>query len=142
MGLRKEEFCFLGYVFKISRSFRGRWYLKIEPSKKAMESFKEKIRQVVKHRTSLPMGQLIFKVNRIITGWFNYFHSVGYPRDVFFKLDWFVVARFYKWARKLSQRRCKRFSRNAWEILRSNGLKYLQPCGLNAVKGISRRGIL
>ena len=134
MGLRKEEFCFLGFVFKMARSFRGRWYLKIEPSRKARASFKEKIRYIVKHRTSRTLDRLIFLVNRITTGWCNYFRSVGYPRDVFFKMDWFVVARFYKWARKLSQRRCKRFSQNAWEILRSSGLNFLQPCGHHAVK--------
>ena len=94
------------------------------------------IRQIVKHRTSRTLDELIAKVNPIIRGWYNYFHGIGYPRQVFFKLDWFIAGRFYRWAKRLSQRKCKRLTLDAWRILRIHGLIILQPVRPGHVKGI------
>jgi len=128
MSVRGAEFDFLGFSFKRIRGYYGgREYIKIQPAKSSMAQFKDKIRQLVKHRTSLTLGQLIDRVNPIIRGWRNYFASAGYPRAVFFKLDWFVCARFYRWSRRLSQRAGKRLAQNAWEVLRQAGLQFLQP---------------
>ena len=90
----------------------------------------------MKHRTPLILEQLIGQVNPLIRGWRNYFSGVGYPRQVFFKLDWFVCARFYRWSRRLSQRGSKRLTQNAWKELRKAGLQFLQNCGgAQPVKG-------
>ena len=105
-------------------------YVKVQPSKKSMKRFKDRIRQIVKHRTPLTLEQLIDQVNPIIRGWRNYFAAAGYPRQVFFKLDWFVCARFYRWSRRLSQRGSKRLAQNAWGVLRKAGLQFLQPVGV------------
>jgi group II intron reverse transcriptase/maturase len=128
---------FLGFsVRRVRGYYRGKEYIKIQPSKASMAHFKEQIRQIVRHRTSLTLAQLIARVNPIIRGWRNYFAAVGYPRAVFFKLDWFVCARFYRWSRRLSQRPGKRLAQNAWEVLRRVGLQYLQPIvGRTPVKG-------
>ena len=109
--------------------------MKIQPSKKSQRKFKEAIRQIVKHRTSRTLDELINKVNPIIRGWHNYFHVIGYPRQVFFKMDWFIVARFYRWSQRLSQRRCKHLTQDAWRTLRLSGLIYLQPVQPGHVKG-------
>lgn len=128
MSVRGAAFEFLGFSVKRVRGYYGgREFIKIQPSKASMASFKDQIRQVVKHRTSLTLEQLIAQVNPIIRGWRNYFARVGHPRTVFFKLDWFVNARFYRWSRRLSQRAGKRLAQNAWEVLRKAGLQVLQP---------------
>lgn len=106
MSKQRSEFDFLGYNFKKVPCFwrNGHWYLKVQPSKKSQMKFKETIRKVVKHRTSKTLEQLIDEVNPIILGWDNYFSQCGYPQRVFFKMDWFVVGRFYRWSKRLSQR--------------------------------------
>ena len=119
---------FLGFSLKRVRGYYGgREYINIQPSKASMAHLKDRIRRIVKHRTSLTLEQLIDRVNPIIRGWRNYFAAVGYPRSVFFKLDWFVCARFYRWSRRLSQRAGKRLAQNAWEVRRKAGLQLLQP---------------
>jgi RNA-directed DNA polymerase len=137
MTVSGAAFDFLGFSFKRVRGYYGdSEYIKLQPSKASMAHFKDRIRQIVKHRTSLTLAQLIARVNPIIRGWHNYFAVVGYPRAVFFKLDWFVVARFYRWSRRLSQRAGKRLAQNVWKVLRQAGLHYLQPIGGNTpVKG-------
>ncbi len=128
MSVRGAAFEFLGFSIKRVRGYYGgKEFIKIQPSKASMAQFKDNIRDIVKHRTSLTLAQLIARVNPIIRGWRNYFAGVGYPRSVFFKLDWFVCARFYRWSRRLSQRAGKRLAQNAWEVLRKAGLQFLQP---------------
>lgn len=128
MTVLGAAFEFLGFSLKRVRGYYGgREYINIQPSRASMAHFKDQIRHIVKHRTSLTLMQLIDRVNPIIRGWRNYFAAVGYPRAVFFKLDWFVCARFYRWSRRLSQRAGKRLAQNAWEVLRKAGLQFLQP---------------
>ena len=130
------EFDFLGFNLKrVTGFYRNTKYVKIQPSKKSQGKLKETIRDIVKHRTSRTLDQLIAKVNPVIRGWHNYFREIGYPRQVFFKMDWFIVGRFYRWSRRLSQRRCRRLSQDAWRILRLRGLIFLQPVRHNHVKG-------
>lgn len=129
-------FDFLGFnLRRVTGFYRHTRYVKIQPSPKSQRKFKEAIRQIVKHRTSRTLDELIAMVNPIIRGWFNYFREIGYPRQVFFKMDWFVVGRFYRWAKRLSQRKGKRLTRGAWRILRIQGLMFLQPVQANPVKG-------
>jgi group II intron reverse transcriptase/maturase len=128
MSKEGQEFDFLGFNFKRVRSFYGKsTYIEIAPSKKSQKKFKEAIREIVKHRTSATSEVLVARVNRITRGWKNYFGKVGYPRKIFFKLDWFVVARFYRWSRNRSQRKSRYLAQDAWRKLRVAGLVYLQP---------------
>jgi len=128
MSEEGQEFDFLGFNFKRVRSFYGKsTYIEIAPSKKSQKKFKEAIREIVKHRTSATLEELVARVNRITRGWKNYFGKVGHPRKIFFKLDWFVVARFYRWSRNRSQRKSRYLAQDAWRKLRAAGLVYLQP---------------
>jgi retron-type reverse transcriptase len=69
------DFEFLGFNFKRVPCHwkKGRWSLKVQPSKKSQKKFKGKLRNIVKHRTSKTLEQLIAEVNPIIEGWKNYF---------------------------------------------------------------------
>jgi len=139
MNKRRAEFDFLGFNFKQVPCFwkKGRWYLKIQPSKKSQKKFKDKIRSIVKHRTSKTLEALIAEVNPIIVGWKNYFVRCGYPKRVFYKMDWFIVGRFYRWAKRLSQRSSKYLTPDAWKILKKSGLELFVITKAGPVKGIS-----
>ncbi len=137
MRKQKAEFDFLGFTFKMvaSRWPNGSPYLRVQPSKKSQERFKAAIRDIVKHRTSLTLNELIARVNPIVRGWRNYFNSCGYPNRIFFKMDWFVVARFYRWANRLSQRRSKCLTPDPLKKLMKTGLELFRPPRLSPVKG-------
>ncbi len=136
MGELGAGFDCLGFTLKRVKGFyRHTRYVKIQPSKKSQRKFKDAIRQIVKHRTARTLDELVAHVNPITRGWRNYFEGVGHPRRVFFKMDWFTVGRFYRWSRRLSQRRCTRLTRDAWGILRTRGLIFLQPVRSSPVKG-------
>lgn len=125
MGRHRAEFDFLGFNFKMApcRFKKGHCYMKLQPAKKSQMKFKNTIRGIVKHRTSRNLEELIAAVNPVIRGWRNYFSQCGYPKHVFFKMDWFVVARFYRWSRRLSQRRSKRLAPDALKTLSKEGLE-------------------
>ena len=110
-------------------------YLRVQPSTKSQQRFKAAIRDIVKHRTSFTLSELIAKVNPIVRGWRNYFNSCGYPNRIFFKMDWFVVARFYRWASRLSQRRSKCLTPDPLKKLMQTGLELFRPPRLSPVKG-------
>jgi group II intron reverse transcriptase/maturase len=137
MREQKAEFDFLGFTFGIvgSRWPKGSPYLRVQPSKKSQERFKAAIRDIVKHRTSLTLRELISKVNPIVRGWRNYFNSCGYPNRIFFKMDWFVVARFYRWANRLSQRRSRCLAPDPLKKLMQSGLEFFRPPRPSTVKG-------
>ena len=132
-----SAFNFLGFVFKRVRSRYSpiKGYIKIEPSVKAIKKFKEAIANIVKHKTSRTMQMMIIKINPIIRGWMNYFGYIGNFRDIFVKLDGYINKRFYKWAKRLSQRPNKSFMQNSWEILAKKGLILLR-LGRPNVKGL------
>lgn len=138
-GKQLAEFDFLGFNFKRVPDFwkKGWWYLKVQPSKKSQKKFKANIRTIVKHRTTKTLGRLIADVNPIIEGWKNYFIRCGYPKQVFSKMDWFVVGRFYRWAKRLSQRSSKCLTPDTWKILKKNGLEFFVVTKAGPVKGIS-----
>lgn len=130
-----NEFDFLGFTFKyVVGFFRYSNYIKIYPSKKSQKKYKDKLRGIVKHRTSLTLDKLVLRVNQVVRGWKNYFGKVGYPRQVFFKMDWFLVARFYRWSRSRSQRRSLYLAQDAWEKLYKAGLVYLQPTKIRELR--------
>jgi group II intron reverse transcriptase/maturase len=137
MSRHRAEFDFLGFNLKNVPCFwrRGRWYLKIQPSKKSQKKLKDTIRDIVKHRTSRNLEELVKAVNPVIRGWKNYFIQCGYPKRVFFKMDWFIVGRFYRWSRRLSQRRSKCLAPDALKTLRKNGLELFAAPFAGPVKG-------
>ena len=81
------------------------------------------------------LPQLIAEVNPIIRGWKNYFAQCGYPQKVFFVMDWFVIDRFYRWAKRLSQRGSKCLIPGMWKILWKKGLEFFVTQSAGTVKG-------
>lgn len=132
----KQDFDFLGFNFQwVKGYYRDTYHLKLQPSKKSQKRFKDKIRAIVCHRNPQVLQILITRTNHLVRGWKQYFGAVGYPRKVFFKLDWFTVARFYRWSRSRSQRRSVYLAQDAWKKLDKAGLVFLQECkGSETVK--------
>ena len=100
---REDAFDFLGYTFRMLRSFKtGAAYPGAIPSKKAVIRLKEKIRRWLSPRDLHPLPDVVASLNRMLRGWANYFRC-GSVVAVRAKLDAFVDNR----VRRFLVRRCK-----------------------------------
>lgn len=101
-----ERLDFLGYSFRYDRDRKGRdkRYLNLFPSKKSLASAREKLKDMTSSSACHVRVQvLIQRVNRFLVGWSNYF-KLGYPRDAFRQINWFVQERLYRHLERRSQR--------------------------------------
>ena len=101
-----ESLDFLGYTFRWDRDLQGRpqSYLNVFPSAKAVAREREKLREMTNvSQSHTPIPQLIDRLNRHLKGWANYF-SFGYPRGVWWDIDWFVADRLKVHLGRRSQR--------------------------------------
>jgi RNA-directed DNA polymerase len=69
-----ESFDFLGYTFGPERYRRdGHWYLATQPSKKAVQRLKGRIREVLRPQNADPWQEVVTQLNQRLNGWANYF---------------------------------------------------------------------
>jgi RNA-directed DNA polymerase len=97
---------FLGYTFRYDRDLyvKGRKYLNVTPSKKALARERETLRRMTsKSMCFQPIPELIVALNQHLRGWANYF-SFGYPRMAHREINWFVGRRLAGHLRRRSQR--------------------------------------
>ena len=97
---------FLGYTFRYDRDLKGRArkYLNVFPSDKAVQRERERLHEMTNsHQCFKPIATLIGELNRHLKGWANYF-SFGYPRGVYWEIDWFVRGRLIRHLQRRSQR--------------------------------------
>jgi RNA-directed DNA polymerase len=107
---------FLGYTFRYDRDLKGRnrKYLNVFPSKKAVQRERAKLHEMTNsHQCFKPIPVLIGELNRHLKGWVNYF-SYGYPRGVFWEIDWYVRGRLIQHLRRRSQRPYRPPQGEAW----------------------------
>ncbi len=98
-----DGFDFLGQNIRMYS--RGK--LLICPSKEAIRSVKDKLKEtIVKHRGS-QAAVLIRNLNPVIIGWANY-HSRICSKEVFFALDKILWRNIWNWARRRHQKLSKR----------------------------------
>lgn len=101
-----ESLDFLGYTFRKDRDLKGRGkkYLNVFPSKKAVQRERDKLHQMTdSHQCFKPIPDLIDELNRHLKGWANYF-SIGYAKDVYREIDWYVRGRLIQHLQRRSQR--------------------------------------
>jgi RNA-directed DNA polymerase len=97
---------FLGYTFRYDRDLkgRGRKYLNVFPSKKAVQREREKLHEMTNsHQCFKPIPVLIGELNRHLKGWANYF-SFGYPTSVYCEIDRYLRDRLIQHLQRRSQR--------------------------------------
>lgn len=72
--LRGDAFGFLGFDLRRVRKRAGNGYfVKMTPKKRARQSIKAKIRDIIRHGGSTPAAKLIARLNATVSGWVNYF---------------------------------------------------------------------
>lgn len=97
---------FLGYTYRYDRDIKGRdkRYLNMRPSKKSVQRVKEKIRAMTgPEQCFKPIPVLIAQMNRMLTGWGNYF-SQGYPAVAYRDVNFYAYQRLERHLRRRSQR--------------------------------------
>ena len=99
MNEGKEGFDFLGfYIRRVKSSKYWQYYTQKWPSKKAMNSLKMKIRNVLGSRPKLLWNteMIVKEINPILRGWMNYFRY-GNSHRKFSQLDSYVQERLALW---------------------------------------------
>jgi len=73
---RKEKFDFLGYSIQMAKAKQsGKYFPLVEPSDKAMQSIKQKIKYYTRRDMNpVPIDVIVDKLNQSVRGWSNYFY--------------------------------------------------------------------
>jgi RNA-directed DNA polymerase len=101
-----ESLDFLGFTFRYDRDLRGRArrYLNIEPSKKAQQRERDRLREMTDSGECYkPVTDMIEEINGHLLGWSNYF-KYGYPRKAFRGVNRYVRQRLTRHLQRRSQR--------------------------------------
>ena len=111
---RKESFDFLGYTFKLLRSYKtGALYPGAVPADKAVKRLKRSIRSWL-FRTNLnPIEHVVEHLNRMLRGWANYFRY-GSVLRVRLKLDRFIYDRVRYFLARRAKSRTRGNRRYPW----------------------------
>ena len=87
-------FDFLGWNF---RKYKGK--LLIKPSKKNVQAFYRKVREIVRKNISMKQANLIAKLNSVLRGWAQY-HRPVVAKEAFSRMDSLIYWRLARWARR------------------------------------------
>ena len=70
----------------------------IRPSRESVQSFKNKIKTIIKRNRGIPAYALIGLLNPVIRGWSNY-HKGSCAKSTFSKLEAFIFFQLMRWAK-------------------------------------------
>jgi len=104
-----ESLDFLGFTLRFDRSLfdKRQAYLNVFPSKKSLQSMRQKVRKLTEGSMRVaPIPILIGALNRRLLGWKNYF-KYGYPSKAFEQTNWYVMQQVKSNLRRRSQRAYK-----------------------------------
>ena len=125
----EESFEFLGY--RIGRNYRPHGkgaYIGTRPSKASVQSICREISELTRPRYGhLPVGEIVSRLNRAMTGWANYFR-LGQVNPAYRAIDRHATKRLHQWL-------CRKHKTKSGTIVRfpdarlghEHGLKYLEP---------------
>ena len=125
----EEGFDFLGWNFK---KYNGK--LLIKPSKKSTKKMIETLRETIHKNATMEQGNLIHRLNPIITGWCNY-HQPICAKKTFSQIDKILFEILWTWAKRrhhkksshwISKRYWKKDKTRNWVF--SNGTVTLKMC--------------
>ena len=96
--LPEESMTFLGY--RIGRNYRpdtGRAYIGTRPSRESVRSICRRVSELTTPRDLLlPPGVVVARLNRLLTGWANYF-ILGQVSPAYATIDWHATRRLRQW---------------------------------------------
>jgi RNA-directed DNA polymerase len=97
----REGFDFLGFNIRLyaDKNTQTGWKLLTKPSKKSIQSFKEKLRKEWLALNGKDVQRVIEKLNPIIRGWANYFRT-GVSSQCFGSLDHYIHGRQRKYVKR------------------------------------------
>src|SRR6185437_5571020 len=75
-----------------------------KPAKKSVETFLDKLKQLIRFSVNLDPGELIRKLNLKIKGWCNYYRH-GVSKQTFDKVDSVIFRAMLDWARRRHRER-------------------------------------
>jgi len=117
LGLGKEGFEFLGCYLRIVQShFKRRRYLFRWPSRRAMNSLRDKIRAITDRRRCArvkDVREIIKQLNPVLRGWGNYFRT-GNASAKFNAIDSYVRMRVCRVMERRGGQRRPNFRRKDW----------------------------
>jgi RNA-directed DNA polymerase len=118
---RKESFNFLGFTIRYDFDVKGRKtkYWNIIPSKKSEQKIRDKVEKFLKTHGHYKAQDVVTGLNPILRGWLNYYEikGVSYPAMSKRRLRFYLSNRFFRYFRRKSQRKCRLYGHNAFEVL-------------------------
>jgi RNA-directed DNA polymerase len=85
---RGENFSFLGFDFRRSKTRRGVWGVRYVPKMKARTALLRKLKEVFRRFRSQPVARVISLINPVLRGWVNYFRVGQSSRCFGYVKDW------------------------------------------------------
>lgn len=107
---------FLGFTFRYAHNRTGRQKRSfvLAPSAKAIARERDSLRRLINAQAgSVPIDDLIGRVNQQLRGWAAYFDK-GRPRPAFRQINWFTLHRMTKHLKRRSQRQCRPPAGMSW----------------------------
>ena len=127
--LPEDSMTFLGY--RIGRNYRrdtGAAYIGTRPSRESVRSICRRVSELTTTRDLLlPSGVVVARLNRLLTGWANYF-ILGQVSPAYAMIDWHTTRRLRQWlCRKHKVRTGKEVRFPAMRLWSEYGLTRLEP---------------
>ncbi len=118
---RIESFNFLGFTIRYDLDVKGRntKYWNIMPSAKSEQKIRDKVKDYLQTHGHYKAQDVANGLNTIMRGWLNYFEikGVSYPRMSRRRLRFYLSNRLYQYYNRKSQRKCRLYGHNAFEVL-------------------------
>jgi group II intron reverse transcriptase/maturase len=118
---RKEGFNFLGFTIRYDSDIKGRKtkYWNIIPSKKSEQKIRDKIEEYLNTHGHCNAHEVALGLNSKIRGWLNNVEikGVSYPAMSKRRLRFYLFNRLYRYYNRKSQRKCRLYGHNAFEVL-------------------------
>lgn len=99
---RGSSFGFLGFDFRLVRSWKGKWFPLYTPKLKKRTEIIRRVKEILNSKRHLPVREAIRLINPVLAGWANYFR-IGHCSRCFDYVKWVVekmVRRFIERAGK------------------------------------------
>lgn len=118
---KKESFNFLGFTIRYDLDINGRntRYWNIMPGKKSEQKIRDKVKDYLNAHGHYKAQEIAKGLNMIMRGWLNYFEikGVSYPAMCKRRLRIYLSESLYRYYQRKSQRRCRLYRHNAFEVL-------------------------